>query len=269
MGADTDDSDGARLAGHGDPLDRRALLRPFRGIRCDRREGPGGQGALCRGSGAYTQPRNGKGDAYACKRCRPGAIERRWTRELVISAMLDWRERYGRMPSSYDWSRTHARRRGQDASQRLAAGQWPSASIVSALFGTWTAAREAAAAARRPAAKRLLSNRITADHAIERGIEPSSLYLKRRRNRARRSEIGDVVTDLLKPGEVARRLQVSRTWLYAAAKAGRIPSVRLGGADGPVRFVEEDIEQWLERARQAWRPGESSAQTLRRARRAA
>ena len=77
------------------------------------------------------------------------------------------------------------------------------------------------------------------------------------------------MTELLKPGEVARRLQVSRTWLYAAAKAGRIPSVRLGGAHGPVRFVEEDIEQWLERARQAWRPGESGAQTLRRARRAA
>ena len=77
------------------------------------------------------------------------------------------------------------------------------------------------------------------------------------------------MTDLLKPGEVARMLQVSRTWLYNAAKDGRIPSVRLGGPDGPVRFVEEDIEQWLERARQAWRPGESNPQTLRRARRAA
>jgi hypothetical protein len=101
---------------------------------------------LCRGCGAYTQPRNGKGDAYAyCKACCPGAIERRWTRELVISAMLDWRERYGRMPSSYDWSRTHARRRGERASQRLAVGHWPSASIVSALFGTWAGAREAVA----------------------------------------------------------------------------------------------------------------------------
>ena len=30
---------------------------------------------VCRGCGAYTQPRNGKGDAYAyCKRCHPGAI---------------------------------------------------------------------------------------------------------------------------------------------------------------------------------------------------
>jgi ferredoxin len=37
---------------------------------------------VCRGCGAYTQPRNGKGDACAyCKACHPGAIERRWTRE--------------------------------------------------------------------------------------------------------------------------------------------------------------------------------------------
>ena len=51
---------------------------------------------LCRGCGAYTQPRNGKGDAYAyCKACHPGAIERRWTRERVIGAMLEWRARYG------------------------------------------------------------------------------------------------------------------------------------------------------------------------------
>ena len=71
---------------------------------------------LCRGRGTYTQPRNGKGDAYAyCKACHPGAIERRWTRERVIEAMLEWRRRYRRLPSSYDWSRTHARRRGGGA----------------------------------------------------------------------------------------------------------------------------------------------------------
>jgi len=58
---------------------------------------------VCRGCGAYTQPRNGKGDAYRyCKACHPGAIERKWTRELVIAAMVRWRERYGRLPSSYD-----------------------------------------------------------------------------------------------------------------------------------------------------------------------
>jgi hypothetical protein len=90
---------------------------------------------VCRGCGAYTQPRNGKGDAYAyCKRCHPGAIERRWTQELVISAMLKWRERYGRLPSSYDWSRTHARRRGCHALERLATGDWPAPSVVTSLF---------------------------------------------------------------------------------------------------------------------------------------
>jgi AraC-like DNA-binding protein len=42
---------------------------------------------VCRGCGAYTQPRNGKGDAYRyCKRCHPGAIERKWTGERVIAA---------------------------------------------------------------------------------------------------------------------------------------------------------------------------------------
>jgi hypothetical protein len=64
----------------------------------------------------------------------------------VISAMLEWRERYGRLPSSYDWSRTHARQRGGLALRRLAAGQWPAASVVNAVCGTWAAARDAATA---------------------------------------------------------------------------------------------------------------------------
>src|SRR4051794_40788241 len=41
------------------------------------------------------------------------------------------------------------------------------------------------------------------------------------------------IPDLLKPSEVARRLGVSRTWLYAAAKDGRIRSIRIGDPDGP------------------------------------
>jgi hypothetical protein len=43
----------------------------------------------CRGCGAYTQPRNRKRDAYAyCKACHPGAIERRWTCDRVLAAVL-------------------------------------------------------------------------------------------------------------------------------------------------------------------------------------
>jgi AraC-like DNA-binding protein len=99
---------------------------------------------VCRGCGAYTQPRNGKGDAYAyCKACHPGAIERRWTRRRVLDAMLEWRARYGQLPSSYDWSRTHARRRGGEPLKRLSGGDWPSASAVSGVYGSWRAARTA------------------------------------------------------------------------------------------------------------------------------
>jgi AcrR family transcriptional regulator len=99
---------------------------------------------VCRGCGAYTQPRNGKGDAYAyCKRCHPGAIERRWTRDRVLDAMREWQTLYDRLPSSYDWSTTHARRRGGEAFQRLGAGDWPSASAITAIFGSWGAARAA------------------------------------------------------------------------------------------------------------------------------
>jgi excisionase family DNA binding protein len=72
------------------------------------------------------------------------------------------------------------------------------------------------------------------------------------------------VPALLKPTEVARRLGVSRTWLYAAAKDGRIPSIRIGGPDGPLRFVPADLDAWIDEARGAWRPGDTSAATLRR-----
>jgi hypothetical protein len=92
----------------------------------------------CRGCGAYTRPRNGKGDAYPyCKACHPGSIERRWTREQVLAAMGESRSRYGWLPSPCDWSRTHARRRGGEALERLAACEWPAASVVSRLFGAW------------------------------------------------------------------------------------------------------------------------------------
>jgi excisionase family DNA binding protein len=76
-------------------------------------------------------------------------------------------------------------------------------------------------------------------------------------------------TDLLKPNDIARRLGVSRSWVYDAAKAGRIPCVRLGGPDGPLRFLREDVEVWLELARSSWLPGESAVSATERAARAA
>jgi len=100
---------------------------------------------LARAIKAYFYDPTGKGDAYAyCKACHPGAIERRWTREGVLDAICDWRDRYGRLPSSYDWSRTHARRRGGEALARLSTGDWPPAGVVTAVYGRWNAARAAA-----------------------------------------------------------------------------------------------------------------------------
>jgi excisionase family DNA binding protein len=72
-------------------------------------------------------------------------------------------------------------------------------------------------------------------------------------------------TDLLKPTDVAHRLGVSRSWIYEAAKAGRIPCIRLGGPDGPVRFLPGDVDAWLEQARRAWLPGERPAVSAARA----
>lgn len=64
--------------------------------------------------------------------------------------------------------------------------------------------------------------------------------------------------ELLKPADVARRLRVSRSWVYAAAAANRLPAVRLGAPDGPLRFVPQDIEDWLEVSRARWTPGRAS-----------
>jgi hypothetical protein len=55
--------------------------------------------------------------------------------------MRDWQRRYGRPPSSTDWSRTLARRRVGQALKRLEVRDWPSPSTVTDLYGSWAAAR--------------------------------------------------------------------------------------------------------------------------------
>jgi excisionase family DNA binding protein len=69
---------------------------------------------------------------------------------------------------------------------------------------------------------------------------------------------------LLKASDVCAQLKVSRAWVYRAAADGRIPSLRLGGPDGPLRFDPDELRTWIERSRAAWRPGDSSTNTLRR-----
>ena len=68
---------------------------------------------------------------------------------------------------------------------------------------------------------------------------------------------------LIKPMALAAQLGVSRTWLYDAAKSGRIPSIRIGGDDGPLRFVPADVERWIDDARARWAPGPLDRRAVR------
>jgi predicted DNA-binding transcriptional regulator AlpA len=73
------------------------------------------------------------------------------------------------------------------------------------------------------------------------------------------------VDRLLKPSDVVQCLGTSRSWVYEAAKRGDIPSIRLGSQDGPLRFVERDIETWINEARERWQPGMPTPATRRNA----
>ena len=121
---------------------------------------------------------------------------------VVLAAMRAWRAHYGRLPSSYDWSRTHARRRGGEALERLSTGDWPSAGVVTAVCGSWKAARAAAAKQivqagdgdrrsrerwfddTRPAGREVIANRDRTQHdyagtgCAYRDSRPETLYLE-------------------------------------------------------------------------------------------
>lgn len=56
------------------------------------------------------------------------------------------------------------------------------------------------------------------------------------------------MTRLLTVEEVADRLGVTKDWVWAQARAGRIPHVRLGRYR---RFREEAIEAWLQQLEQS------------------
>ena len=83
-----------------------------------------------------------------------------------------------------------------------------------------------------------------------------SITLRQSEDSDRRLPTNAEPNPLMRPSEVAEMFRVSRTWVYSAAADGRIPSVRLGGPEGPLRFVRADVEQWLDEARSTWCPGQ-------------
>jgi hypothetical protein len=95
----------------------------------------------CEVCGAATSGADGKGRASRrCQRCKPQSLPT-WTRERVRSAHRAWYVRFGFVASSYDWSGTHARRRGGAALGRFEAGDWPSGPVIRRLYSTQAAAR--------------------------------------------------------------------------------------------------------------------------------
>ncbi len=48
---------------------------------------------------------------------------------------------------------------------------------------------------------------------------------------------------LLSPADVSKLLGIKRSTVYELARAGRIPSLRIGRA---VRFLRADLETWIQ-----------------------
>lgn len=52
----------------------------------------------------------------------------------------------------------------------------------------------------------------------------------------------ETIEPLLLPSEAAEQLRVPESWLYAAARRGTFPSVRIGRY---VRFRQDDVTDWI------------------------
>jgi hypothetical protein len=140
-------------------IDSVARQRQSRGISMTHRGRRRGRSRRATsGCAAAAAPTPSKGDVYAdSKACHPAAIKPRWTREPVLAAMRERRGRHGRLPTSYDWSRTHAHRRGGEGRQRIARGESPAASAPTHSLGTWRTpglTRSRSSCCRRPRTRR-------------------------------------------------------------------------------------------------------------------
>jgi excisionase family DNA binding protein len=65
--------------------------------------------------------------------------------------------------------------------------------------------------------------------------------------------------ELLTVSEVRALLKTSRSWVYDAVRLRRLPHVRLGGPDGPIRFLASDIAAHIRGGRIERRPDEADA----------
>jgi hypothetical protein len=91
-------------------------------------------GGTCIDCGAPTNGKNGIGKApHRCQTCstRRQQENARWTRETIVAAIQTWTQVHGTPPSARGWRTANGR-------------PVPASSTVQAVFGSWSAALEAA-----------------------------------------------------------------------------------------------------------------------------
>lgn len=96
-------------------------------------------GGTCLNCGSPTSGSDGRANAPKhCRECAPEA-NRKWNRDLVVSAIRRFNERYGRPPCANDFSPANARRAGHpERAERFARdGDYPVVGTVMDLFGSW------------------------------------------------------------------------------------------------------------------------------------
>lgn len=94
------------------------------------------QGGRCRSCGQLTGAARGSRTFELCPGCA-GASRASWSREQVLDAYAAWCSWFGSAPTSTDWNRTHATRRGGRALERFRSGRWPTTTVIKRLFGGW------------------------------------------------------------------------------------------------------------------------------------
>ena len=135
---------------------------------------------------------------------RPGS-RGRWDRDSVVASLRAWITETGRAPRRQDWCGERPAQAGEAQRKWMREHpQWPSSSCVAAHFGSWSAALAAAD---------LPARRLTFETSVDERVDA-----------ARR-----LAAHGLGPGEIARRLQVSRSSVHNYLRARSCP-----GCGGPV-----------------------------------
>jgi hypothetical protein len=147
----------------------KAAKRRFCSNRCRKRQ----YDLVCVGCGGRvdgtTPGKMPDRDNPVCAACA-GAHYAKWTPETVVAAIQRFAERYGRPPAAPDFDTSHARSLGHDwrAERFHADGDYPVATSVTYVFGTWNAAIEAAGFATRRGGQYPRARRLGAHLAQER-----------------------------------------------------------------------------------------------------